>query len=969
MSCPDDNLLVEYVEGLLTADIQLATDDHVDGCERCRQQLAWFAQGSSLDPSEEEPAVAAGSAIADRYTIVELIGTGGMSIVYAAYDRVLDRKVALKLLRDSDPDQTTRLAREAQAMARLAHPNVLPVYDVGTTAGRMFLTAELIDGQTLARWIEHEHDRSWRDVVELFVQAGRGLAAAHAAGIAHRDFKPSNVLLGADGRVRVADFGLAHRTIDVTHDDRATATALDSGWGDRWSTRTGDVVGTPAYMAPEQLAGDVAGPNSDQFAFCVSLFEALHGERPFEASSISGLRAAIQRGPRSGRRRVPARVHRVLDRGLAVEPSQRAGSMGEVVHELERALRRPTVAWVAVVSVVAVVAIAAVLAVQQRGDPCQATRQGMVGTWDDQIRRALRDTFTRSGLSSSDQVFERAAASLDEYARRWTAMRVEVCEATEIDHTQSPALLDLRMQCLDRRRAELAGLVGSWQSSPDREQIARATGAVLQLTGVEGCADVAALSARVAPPEDVGKRTMVTAVSERLATATGLERAGNYKGALAITKAINAAATGYPPLEADALYRRARLEGAVGDNQTAEHSMTEAVRRAAVARDDSLVAASWIGLVEIVGYRLARHDEGLALARTAEVAVLRAGDDPKLAADLHQQRGLILRDVSNFDAALVEQRKALELRRAAYPSGDPRIAQSIHDIAEIARMSGKLDQARVDHQQALDLRIRTLGPDHPLVAVSLTNLGHCYFALGQIEEARSRYEQALAIDTRGLPADHIEIGNALVSLAAVDLTAAKWGEAIARLNSARAIYAKALGDKHPVLAIVENNLGEAERGLEHLDAAVSHFERALAIRVASGSRVQPGVATALSNLADVLVLQHRYAEAKPRYEEALATFRKVLGDDSALTSNPLVGLARIALVANDPRTAIPLLERALVLRDRETPDQQAEVRDVLARALGRTTRGRALAAEAIARYREAGDDASAKAVEAWLAKP
>ena len=490
----------------------------------------------------------------------------------------------------------------------------------------------------------------------------------------------------------------------------------------------------------------------------------------------------------------------------------------------------------------------------------------------------------------------------------------------------------------------------------------------MQLTPLDGCADVAALTARVAPSIDPVQRQAAAAIGERLATATGLERAGRYQAALEIANAAatDALACGDPQVIADALFRRARLEGSVGNNQAAERSMTEAVRRAAIARDDRLVAAGWIGLVEIVGFRLARHPEGLALAHVAEIAVLRGGDDPTLAAELHQQRGTILREQADFATALAEQRQALALRRAAYPADDPRVAQSIHDIAEVERISGHLNLAIADHTQALALRIRALGPDHPLVAVSLVNLGHCYFALGDPEAAARRYAEALAIERRALPADHIEIGNALTSIAAVDLTRARWSEGLSALEQARAIYVKALGDRHPLVANVENNLGEAERGLAHYEAAAAHYEAALAISTATNERVRPGVAIELSNLADVLVLQHHEAAARPRYEEALATFRAVLGDDSPTTAWPRVGLARIALAANDRAVAIPLLERALVLRAHETPGEQAEVRDVLARALGRTARARTLASEAIALYRQAGDDASAAALAAWL---
>ena len=218
-------------------------------------------------------------------------------------------------------------------------------------------------------------------------------------------------------------------------------------------------------MAPEQLAGDGASAHSDQFAFCVSLFEALHGERPFEAVSTSGLRAAIARGPRPGRKPIPARVQRVIDHGLAVNPSRRAATMDDVVRALEAALVRPRITWI--VGAVAIVATAAsaALVLGHHADPCRSAHDGLDGTWDPSIRQAVHAAFTASGLESSALVFARVTTGLDAYARRWTAQRVGACEATEVHHAQSPALLDLRMQCLDRRRAELAGLVGTWRGT------------------------------------------------------------------------------------------------------------------------------------------------------------------------------------------------------------------------------------------------------------------------------------------------------------------------------------------------------------------------------------------------------------------------------------------------------------------------------------------------------------------------
>jgi len=552
-------------------------------------------------------------------------------------------------------------------------------------------------------------------------------------------------------------------------------------------------------------------------------------------------------------------------------------------------------------------------------------------------------------------------------------MRVEACEATEVRHTQSAALLDLRMTCLDRRRTELATLVGALTDKPDRERISRGAEAALQLSSLASCADGTALVARVAPPEDPVTRVRVDAVESRLASATGLERAGDYKAALAVTQgaAVEAGALGYEPLIADALFRRGRLEGSTGDQKAAEASFGEALRRAAIAHDDRLTAAAWIGLVEVVGFRLARRDEGLTFARAAETSLLRLGGDPLLEAELHEQRGQILRELASYDAAVAEHRHALELRRAALPAGDPRIAQSLHALAEVERIQGKLDVARGDHEAALAARIAALGPDHPLVAISLMNLGHCFFALGQVAEARAHYERALAIDQRALPPDHPEIGNALTSLGAVEETEGKLDAAIARYTEAAAIYRASLGDRSPMLAIVETDLAQAERARKQFPAAQAHFERALAIHLALGKHDHPAVAEVLSSYAEMLYYDlHREADARARYEEASAIFDKIPGVNPALASGPIVGLADLALDAKDPRRAAELLERALAMRAQDSPAQIAWVKYRLAEALwlarpAERVRAHALATEARAAF--AADPVNRPALDTWLA--
>jgi len=279
-----------------------------------------------------------------KYQLEGELGAGGMGVVHAAFDPDLERRVAIKLLRDSNGDVSrARLLREARAMARLAHPNVVTVYEVGTIDGRDFVAMELFEGQSLAEWLRTERP-SQREVLDTFIAAGRGLAAAHAENLVHRDFKPHNVLRGKRGRIAVTDFGLA-RPIDAKLAiTRQVAGAMPVS---PMLTATGAVLGTPAYMSPEQWEGGDVGPTTDQFAFCVALWEALAGARPFPGQTGDELRAAIAKGPPDPRH-VPRRFRASLRRGLDPHPARRFASMDALLDALEKARRPRVLPWLAV---------------------------------------------------------------------------------------------------------------------------------------------------------------------------------------------------------------------------------------------------------------------------------------------------------------------------------------------------------------------------------------------------------------------------------------------------------------------------------------------------------------------------------------------------------------------------------------------------------------------------------------------
>lgn len=308
--------------------------------------------------------------VLDRYIILHRIGTGGMGVVYAAHDPDLDRRIAIKLLHPRGPAQDggrERLQREAQAMARLSHPAVVPVFDVGSHGDRLFVAMALVEGQTLGHWLRQNHP-GWRDALAIVMHAGRGLAAAHGAGIVHRDFKPDNVLVGRDARVQVTDFGLARLTDDEVSTDPADAPprALPARL-----TRPGAIMGTPAYMAPEQHLGRPASARADQFSFCVALYEAIYGQHPFRGDERDDVPSALAvaaevmsgrvRPPPRGTK-VPTRLHRILLRGLAVDPERRWPSVDALLDALEQAATRRG-RWPPRVAAAGVIAAAALTSV------------------------------------------------------------------------------------------------------------------------------------------------------------------------------------------------------------------------------------------------------------------------------------------------------------------------------------------------------------------------------------------------------------------------------------------------------------------------------------------------------------------------------------------------------------------------------------------------------------------------------
>src|SRR5262249_34918766 len=511
-----------------------------------------------------------------RYVILERIGAGGMGVVWKAYDPELDRRVALKLVRldrgrdagsedPTHPDEPReRLLREAQAMAKLAHPNVIAVHDVGTLGDEVFVAMELVDGPNLAAWLR-QRARPWREVLHAFVQAGRGLAAAHAAGLVHRDFKPDNVLVGRDGRVRVTDFGLS-RALDHPHAEGGPAPARTSDRLFDSLTTTGSVVGTPAFMSPEQHMGKATDPRSDQFSFCVALWAALAGARPFVAANLAELTRAVTSGairePPPGR--MPRFVRRALGRGLAPRPEDRFPAMEGLLSALDRD-PRPFRRGAAAAIAVAGLAVAA--AVVARGPaPSCAPPGRLAGVWGPERKQAVRQAFLASGVGFAEDAWRGASAALDGYAAGLAAMHREACEATHVRGEQSTELLDLRMDCLAGRIESLGALVALFARA-DRAVVERAVPAAAGLPGLAAWGDVKQLLGRPPPARDGGWRARADELRRTIAEVRALKLAGKFKDGLARAETLPApaAALGDRSLESEALLALGDLQSRAGD--------------------------------------------------------------------------------------------------------------------------------------------------------------------------------------------------------------------------------------------------------------------------------------------------------------------------------------------------------------------------------------------------------------------
>ncbi len=950
-----------------------------------------------------------------RYRVEGSLGEGGMGTVVLARDEALDREVAIKLLHPQQgEDQRRRLRREAQALARLSHPNVVQVFEVGEHEGQMFIAMERVQGQTLDVW--HGSARPWRKCLEIYLQAGRGLAAAHAVELIHRDFKPHNCIVDEDGRVRVLDFGLARKTETApsTLPERPKAPReLDDALGDSL-TRTGATVGTLAYMAPEQWEGRTVSPRSDQFAFCVSLYQGLCGARPFAGKSIHALMLAVQEGrlePPPSPVDVPSSVLTIVRRGLAPEPEDRWPTMDALLEALEAQLRPPR-RWGRWAALTAVAGMGVVMLFPESEPSARCEDAGALiePTWGDARAQEIETAFENSGVAFAAPTWPRVRQHLDAYAERWAAVHQGACEARLARPPRPAAMFDRQMRCLAQRRTALEETL-TVLAGADGRVVQEAVSLVEGLPGLARCEDLDALEQDVPPPEEPERAAEVERLRRRLTEAQTQLRVGRIEGVEATVEGVveQSAALGYAPLHAEALLIHGQLLRDRGKPEPALEASEEAYMLARAKGHDGVAAEAAIVATQILGRQLARFDdaerwgrlaEGLVASRSPRprseakrvlglvyteqgrftdardayeegLAILDTAAEPHSVQRINLLSGLadVLRILEDFDRAQRINERNLTATEASLGPLHPRVAKLLVSQGNGLHEQGDYEGARKAHERALELLETILGERHPAIATTLNNLGNALERLGHEEQALEHHRRAQRIREEALGPEHPQVAESLLGQGIALGGMKRYEEAAAVLSRALPTLEDAYGQDHYVVGLVLTQLGLAEGHLGDPESGERRLRRALALIQASKGERHSETAHILTNLALLLREQGDVEQARSALTNALDVATEALGPEHPTVALILLEQVRLGLHEHRPEAVREVAERALHIA--ETADTEpgtlADVRMGMVRVLEESdpVRARALAEQANDEYGAKGGAAPNPARE-WL---
>ena len=852
---------------------------------------------ASPDPSDTVPGeleLTSEPARLDRYVLLERIGRGSFASVWAAYDPQLDRRVAIKLLRPRGQSSSAQLA-EAQALARLSHPNVVAVHDVQRWEVGVFIVMEFLAGASLREWMEQPH--GWREVVAVFIEAGRGPAAAHERGLVHRDFKPSNVMFGADKRVRVLDFGLARSTVEREP-----------------SSRKPRIAGTPAYMAPEQHLGEPADARSDQYAFCVALYEALYGERPFAGRDRKLLGKAKLQGdirppPRGSS--VPAWLHAVVVRGLAVDRGARWPDMNALLGALARDPNLVRRRWAIAAALTLTIAGTAFGVARLSTDGpatsevCAAPERELVGVWDDAARAQIRESFAATQLPYADSAYRRIERALDAHTQEWLQLHREVCEATMVRNEQPVEVMAEQMLCLQRRLRRVGGLV-STLARADATSIARAGDVVLTLESPASCRRHVTEQREQAL--DPAHRSGVLSLEGEIARAGVLTQLGRYEEAVAVAQgAIDHAleladddGAGRASLaQTRALWYLGRYDDAIAASE-------QAMRWAAKAGDDETLAMAQIRLIRTYT-SMGEFEVAEAVAKLVAVQIEGARLGRELEAWYDLYVAILYTKQARWDDAIVRLQHGLALREQLFGPEHPELAPFHNTWGNALFFQRDYEGALEHYREALRLWELNFGPEHPDVASVNNNIGAVHLKRGEHDQARPYFERVLASYELSLGPDNPQLAATLTNLGSLAERTGRLRDALKLYERARTNVVAKLGDDNVTAAQIDYGVARLLYKLGEVDRAEPLVARVLEIQ----RRDAPNDVSLIIASAELLA-DCQFARADwVGWRETLERLLDELGQrelDGPYVALPLYLRAQLAWQAGDDETALELAE-------------------------------------------------------------
>ncbi|MGV3622252.1 MAG: tetratricopeptide repeat protein, partial [Archangium sp.] len=934
--------------GTLPAEDAARIAAHLERCESSRRVVAMLMKASSRsrsssDSIEPTPHLALATHVG-RYELSRFVGAGAMGMVFEAQDPALHRRVALKVMRSSTSQRAQELLqREAQVMAKLSHRHVATVFDAGVHETRSWVAMEFIEGRTLRGWLA-EGTHGPRAILERLLEAGRGLEAAHAAGVIHRDFKPDNVLIDArdGGRAVVTDFGLSLASREVSQSGRA-------------------LVGTPAYMAPEQRAG-VADARSDQFSFAVTAVEAFTGQRGEADMNVT-------------QARVPRALRAPLTRALKSDPSARWPDMTALLAAMTPARRESRV--LAGAAALAVTGLAAVGSLSwRRAHVCDDAGIGVTAIWTPAARENITSTFLATKVPFAPVAAAGLTAELDRWVDHWRGHAVDACEDTELRREQSGESMDLRRACLDARLQEFSSLLSAL-STADAEVVKHADQIVARLSPLSACDDVKALRAPIPLPASPTQAARITGLRDALSNASGLRVTSQFKEARAALATIEADAldAGYRPLEADVLVQLGMLDAELEQFDSAEDRLHRALVAAQAGGHTRAAAQAWIALTLLEGIQRGHPAEAHRSAELASAASERLGKPAALEGAISTNLGTVLAREGRHEEARAAYERSLQLARDDDAESHT-IAQALNAIGAQERHLRNPDAALKRHQEALALITRDYSATHPSVAPIMKNIGNVHLEAGRFDEALEWYGKTIAVQTDAFGAESLEVADTQSNVAGALLRQGKMKEAEPLLRAAIATTDARLGVDNPALFAPLNNLSVLLKYTGRIDEAEAALNRALKIAEKTYGPVHEDVATTLVNLGDVQLARRDFAASVKSYQRAIEVTEKTDGPAHSNLADCWGGLAFPLMELKDWKAALAATEKAQAIYAKSPGQPYAEglVHVAHARALWETTPAKRETAKQEARdARAALEKVGAQPeelaeIDAWLTK-